>query len=1241
MIGTPYYLAPEVLKDQGYDYKADIWAVGISAIEMAEKDPPYADLHPMRVLFVLANNPSPKLTHEEHWSPEFNAFVNACLELLPEKRPSAHELLSHPFLRKSNPSKLEPLIQLATDAIQKHGGLEKALDAMKPKPEDEAETEQDAVDKDMNEDMLAGSGALLTLDSPASTAGTSLAIGSSDDDEAGDSFFDDFDEDGSEEDEDDLDIDDLLADLGDDEPKQKAQKKPKKSESSSALAPQTEPSKPSRSEPFASKTKGLALDLTGVLGSEKKALAEAAPTSPHKQTSRTPRTRRDEGNKLKIQMGANGQIFGAPAQVIAGRQERAADAPLTSSSDPIFSQKMVAEIDWNGLEEDAQREEQREKQRQGNIASQSISTAADVSSSAVSEPVVEKSSLTIDWSKSMASLQEEVKNAAAKRHLRGTPSAGTSSGNYEDLLAELDVIGKRSSTPERAGRERTVLVARAFEKEFPSSGPPCGMKGDWVGRFDGPNPFRNNPQFVFTVEKPTQVLVTLRLTKSSRPNAPVHTMSIHVFQVRDTAHAFPEMPSYGAVIESERVAERQVSNAGLLEEPSPVAKYVVVPIIHELALNEQCSFELEIKCANPMANPKIGVVKSLETKLARGEWTETTAGGSAAFPTWRQNPQYHMKVHKQTDMHIFLTQHTKIPEHLGCYILRTSSSSSTETPSTAGATSSNASISHVVRLSQSKLLNNDMKFRKKVEIGSGRLQLAPGSYVVIPATYEPGKLMPFTFSFLAQQSSSFDLELIKTPVCRTFNGSWTKDSAGGCMNSPSWIKNPKYSLSVTKPSQITFVLSIATSHHHHHHQHHNNDPLSSGKQEQQQQQQQQQPTASSTQDDPFVGFYLFRSNSGNVARISRKDLEGRTKNFSDAKEVIETVRLDPGAYILLPCTYDPGVQLPFHVQILADSELENVAFIEEVVVQVEGEWKGASAGGNFSHPSWRLNPQYLVTATSECSIVASLEQSPKATAAELPFISLAVIRPGASLNQQIGPPGAASSSSASGQTTRITSKLFHITPKEVVSLSQFSNVLRQVSVPLSISPSKPLLLLPMTMAPNTETTFKLAVNHKDAKIERLTDNLYAKAVQGEWSKANGTAGGCINNRDTWLQNPKFRFATKKPGTLRFIMQQQPAASALASAAASSSHQHGPTAAPIAPGGFYIFKLSSGQATSFTRQDLVGKSDIVSSKEVRAQFDFEVGIYCIILTKFEPNAEGKFSLHLFSTHPEFAIGSMKS
>ncbi|KAI3976718.1 hypothetical protein MKX01_008576 [Papaver californicum] len=99
-IGTPHWMAPEVIQENRYDGKVDVWALGVSAIEMAEGLPPRSTVHPMRVLFMISIEPAPMLEDKEKWSLIFHDFVAKCLTKEPRLRPTATEMLKHKFIGK-------------------------------------------------------------------------------------------------------------------------------------------------------------------------------------------------------------------------------------------------------------------------------------------------------------------------------------------------------------------------------------------------------------------------------------------------------------------------------------------------------------------------------------------------------------------------------------------------------------------------------------------------------------------------------------------------------------------------------------------------------------------------------------------------------------------------------------------------------------------------------------------------------------------------------------------------------------------------------------------------------------------------------------------------------------------------------------------------------------------------------------------------------------------------------------
>ncbi|XP_054252579.1 serine/threonine-protein kinase TAO2-like [Indicator indicator] len=155
LVGTPYWMAPEVIlamEEGNYDGRADVWSLGITCIELAERRPPLFQLNAMSALYHIAQGQPPAL-QPAHWSAPFLLFVSCCLQKQPWARPSSESLLQHHFLQRQRPPEvLLELLQRTKEALRGLGQLQRRrpqeLQLQQSPGEEEEEEEEEEEDEE-------------------------------------------------------------------------------------------------------------------------------------------------------------------------------------------------------------------------------------------------------------------------------------------------------------------------------------------------------------------------------------------------------------------------------------------------------------------------------------------------------------------------------------------------------------------------------------------------------------------------------------------------------------------------------------------------------------------------------------------------------------------------------------------------------------------------------------------------------------------------------------------------------------------------------------------------------------------------------------------------------------------------------------------------------------------------------------------------------------------------------------
>eukprot|EP01099_Mayorella_cantabrigiensis_P008777 TRINITY_DN855_c0_g1_i17.p1 TRINITY_DN855_c0_g1~~TRINITY_DN855_c0_g1_i17.p1 ORF type:complete len:572 (+),score=132.94 TRINITY_DN855_c0_g1_i17:1201-2916(+) len=310
---------------------------------------------------------------------------------------------------------------------------------------------------------------------------------------------------------------------------------------------------------------------------------------------------------------------------------------------------------------------------------------------------------------------------------------------------------------------------------------------------------------------------------------------------------------------------------------------------------------------------------------------------------------------------------------------------------------------------------------------------------------------------------------------QVFESEWKGDTAGGCLNHSTWTKNPQFSLEVHEQSTVFLSLSQP-------------DTRVRGKKD---------------ETYPALGVFVFT-----VPDIRYKALACTSSQivaqstFVTSRDVSNEFQAEAGKkYVIVPCYFQPGVENPFSIAFYSQKKADIKPIAQEMKENsISGKWDKDHSGGCTNHPSWRDNPQFLLTVTENVKAIITLEQKVIGDADPL-TIGLYIFY------------------SAKGYPI--------LNPKELAAKPRFSNV-PKASTEVELQAGKNYILMPSTFEPKKFCDFKLSVFLVDDSGSIQANLSEAKQWKGrdhrdsKWTKDHG---GCMNNK-TWKENPKFLIQVK-------------------------------------------------------------------------------------------------------------------
>lgn len=753
------------------------------------------------------------------------------------------------------------------------------------------------------------------------------------------------------------------------------------------------------------------------------------------------------------------------------------------------------------------------------------------------------------------------------------------------------------------------------------------FEGEWRGETAGGSiehhTARLCPQVILRVKGPVAAHIMLEFRGSPPPNA---KLGFYILK-GEIAAGYPVL-SFG---KDSLIAKTEFGTK--VEAKVPVDNTVRFTIVPCTQLpGEEAQFKLTVSCAcdDPSFLSLEEVKNRWQTVKVAGEWKQESAGGCANYPgSFLKNPQYLLKVAQRTRVSLLLTQApADVHDTIGFYIAKTETGLALK------------------ELTRKELVAKSTFASRREALKSQELD--PGSYIVIPCTFDPGYINKFQMTVFVDNDVSLsecerpvdvndgspasaaprsptsraidemtEQELSQFPASVSTKGEWAlkNDTAGGCMNHSSWRKNPQFFLTVVQTGEFLIRL---------------------------------------VQDDKknkrllnTIGFYIAKGDGRRKLTVVARDLVGKS-NFKRTAEVACRVKLEatPKPYIIIPCTFKPDVNASF--ELFANSKTEGECILAPCThkwnnITLRDDWKGKSAGGCRNNPTWVNNPQFYLRVLKPCNILIIAQQPTEKPSSHGFYVFDSSGSPTGNIFYQ--------------EETKLVTKSIFIDDEEVwkeldlyvekkeeavdfVETDSSKDAERRERAHTRIMDldqieqaklafvAKQYTIVPCTFDPRVERPIVMSVYY-DGDPANVTFTqvppiqLKETKVQGSWEQH--TSGGCINFTTTFKNNPHYYFRTSHTVKATIVLMQ---------------HPH--TGQPTNTIGFYVTTTgeTGRRLLKMDRTLLIAKSSFINKSYVWIEFDMEANEkYVIVPCTFSPRVLCQYTLAVYTPSSSPIIPSL--